>query len=83
MMLKVIKRFIDLNDNNHVYNVGDEFPRQGKKVTEARISELLSSKNKQKKPLIEKVEEKVEEVVEEIKEEVKEVKKTSKKKSKK
>ena len=56
-MYKVIIRFKDLQDDNYVYNVGDEFPRKGAKATKKRINELASSANLRKKPLIEKVEE--------------------------
>lgn len=61
-MYKVINYFIDLQDDFHPYEVGDEYPRPGIEVTEMRIEELAGSSNKQGKPLIEKVEEsKVEE----------------------
>lgn len=53
MSYKVIHRFADLQDFNHLYNVGDLFPRIGMKVSQARIDELASSKNKLKTPLIE------------------------------
>lgn len=56
-MYKVIKLFADLHDNNHVYNVGDTFPREGITVTEGRIAELAGSNNKQGVPLIAKIEE--------------------------
>lgn len=56
-MYKVIKMFADLQDNNHVYEVGDIFPREGLKVSEARLAELSSSRNKQWEPLIELVKE--------------------------
>ncbi len=56
-MYKVIKLFADLQDNNYVYNPGDTFPREGKEVTEERLAELASDKNKQKQPLIELIEE--------------------------
>lgn len=52
MRYKVIVRFIDLKDNNHVYNVGDDYPRVGKDVSEVRINELKSSNNKRGIPLI-------------------------------
>ena len=55
-MYKVIKFFVDLQDNLHPYEVGDEYPRPGVEVTEMRIEELAGSSNKQGKPLIEKVE---------------------------
>ena len=53
MSYKVIHRFTDLQDFNHLYNVGDLFPRIGMKVSQSRIDELASSKNKLKTPLIE------------------------------
>ena len=53
MSYKVIHRFTDLQDFNHLYNVGDSFPRIGMKVSQSRIDELASSKNKLKTPLIE------------------------------
>ncbi|CRV31544.1 hypothetical protein [Staphylococcus saprophyticus] len=54
---KVIKYFIDLEDNNKVYEVGDRFPKPyNKKVTPERLAELSGSRNRQGKPLIEKVE---------------------------
>ena len=57
MSYKVIHFFTDLQDFNHAYRVGDIFPRTGVKVSDSRIAELASSKNKQGKPLIQKVEE--------------------------
>lgn len=56
-MYKVIKHFIDLHDNDHSYNEGDIFPREGVDVSEERIKELAGSDNKQHTPLIELVEE--------------------------
>ena len=53
MSYKVIHRFTDLQDFNHLYNVGDLFPRIGMKVSQSRIDELASGKNKLKIPLIE------------------------------
>lgn len=58
-MYRVIKHFVDLQDNGHKYRVGDEFPREGLKVSEERIEELASDKNRRKIPLIEKVEDEV------------------------
>ena len=65
-MYRVIKFFTDLQDNNHAYNVGDIFPHEGMEVSEKRLLELSTTKNRQNVPLIEKVEEpkKVEEPVE-------------------
>jgi hypothetical protein len=51
-MYKVIRLFADLQDNNHVYNAGDEYPRKGLTVTDKRIAELAGSNNKQGTPLI-------------------------------
>lgn len=51
-MYRVIKHFTDLQDGGHPYNVGDQYPRDGKEVSEARIAELSGSKNRQKTPLI-------------------------------
>lgn len=56
-MYKVIKHFIDLHDNDHSYNEGDIFPREGVGVSKERIEELAGSNNKQHTPLIELVEE--------------------------
>lgn len=55
-MFKVIKQFIDLQDNNHLYKVGDVYPRKGLEPTENRLKELSTSANKQKRPLIKEVE---------------------------
>ena len=52
MGYKVIHFFNDLQDFNHAYHVGDVYPRMGVRVSDARIAELASSKNKQGKPLI-------------------------------
>lgn len=67
-MYKVIEEFVDLKDNNHVYNVGDKFPYDGRVISEERINELSGSDNKRKMPLIAEVkieEKKSEPVVEE------------------
>lgn len=60
-MYRVIKHFVDLQDNNYKYDVGDTYPRKGLNVLQSRINELASHKNKQKTPLIEEIPEKVEE----------------------
>jgi len=67
MGYKVIHFFNDLQDFNHAYHVGDDYPRMGVKVSDARIAELSSSKNKQGKPLIalDKFKEDVVEITEE------------------
>lgn len=57
MMYRVIRYFTDLQDNDHPYNVGDVFPRQGVEVSTERIAELASFANRQKTPLIESYDE--------------------------
>lgn len=57
MKYKVIKYFTDLLDNNHPYNVGDTFPREGVAVSTERCEELAGSANKQGCPLIRAVKE--------------------------
>lgn len=54
-MYRVICYFEDLQDNEHAYNVGDNFPRAGMSVTEERLKELSGYENRQNKPLIEEV----------------------------
>jgi hypothetical protein len=44
-----------MQDNNFVYNVGDEFPRKNFSVLPSRIKELASDKNRQGCPLIEEI----------------------------
>lgn len=44
-MYEVIADFIDLQDKNHPYKVGDKFPRKGK-VKKERLEELITTKNK-------------------------------------
>lgn len=56
-MYKVIKHFTDLQDNNHPYKAGDEFPRKGVNVTAERLAELAGKNNKQGVTLIQAVEE--------------------------
>lgn len=45
MAYKVIKDFVDMQDNNRVYRVGDEYPVRGKTVSESRIKSLLTGVN--------------------------------------
>ena len=54
-MYKVIERFMDLQDDNHIYEVGDAYPREGADPTLERIRELASNSNKIGKPLIEAI----------------------------
>ena len=58
MAYKVIKHFVDLQDNNHKYDVGDTYPRKGVSVLPSRINELASAENLQGVPLIEEIPEK-------------------------
>lgn len=55
MSYRVVKFFYDLQDGAHPYQVGEEFPRAGKTVSDARIAELAGNKNRQRTPLIELV----------------------------
>lgn len=66
MSYRVIQRFVDLQDDKHRYEVGDEFPRLGLKVSKARVEELSTNKNRRGIPLIEEVAESEE--VEELEE---------------
>lgn len=56
-MYKVIKHFTDLQDKSYAYHEGDTFPREGLTVSNERLEELSSNKNKRGIPLIEFVEE--------------------------
>ena len=58
MAYKVIEYFEDLQDNCRPYNVGDVFPVDGNTVTAERLSELASTQNRRRIPLIEEIEEK-------------------------
>ena len=55
-MFRVIKHFVDMQDNNFAYQIGDEFPRKGLSVLPSRIKELAGKKNRQGCPLIEEIE---------------------------
>lgn len=57
MKYKVIKAFADLQDEKHVYGIGDVYPREGYTPTAERVDELCTGKNLLHKPLIQKVEE--------------------------
>ena len=50
---KVIEFFTDLQDNGYKYHAGDIFPREGTKVSDKRLQELLSDVNRRHKPMIE------------------------------
>lgn len=51
-MFKVVVAFADLQDGGHIYNVGDEYPRTGVTVSEERLEELASDRNKRGVALI-------------------------------
>lgn len=53
-MWRVMVDFADLQDNGHVYHVGDKFPHSGT-VEPGRTAELASSNNRRGFPLIEEV----------------------------
>lgn len=56
MKYETIVKFKDLQDD-HVYEVGDEFPFDGRKVSKKRIAALAGEKNKRGVPLIKEAEE--------------------------
>ena len=43
---KVVHKFKDLQDNGHIYKVGDTYPRNDVTVSKDRLNELKTSKNK-------------------------------------
>ena len=55
-MYKVLVNFTDLQDNNYRYHAGDKFPRKGAKVSDERLEELSTDKNRRHKPMIKEVE---------------------------
>lgn len=75
-MYRVIKDFCDKQDGYFRYGVGDEYPHSGLEVSEERIRELSTDKNRLNEPLIEMVE------VAKTQEEPKETKTTAKKPAK-
>lgn len=55
MAYKVIRRFMELKHDGHIYEVGDTYPKKGAKATKARLEELSTTKNKCGKIFIEEV----------------------------
>ena len=51
-MFKVIKPFRDLQDDNHRYIPGDEYPRNGLEVSDSRLEELSTNNNRVGYPVI-------------------------------
>ena len=66
-MYKVIKDFIDLEDNNHKYKAGDEFPRSGLTVSNERLHELATAGNRRCTALIQEIKKPNEEVKKPVK----------------
>lgn len=60
----VLSEFADLQDEKHVYGIGDEYPRKGYSPSAERVDELSTGKNLLHKPLIQKIEEQSTEVKE-------------------
>jgi len=56
MAYKVINKFIDSEDNNTLYKVGDEFPKGDHKPTKKRIDELSKVHPKYKLAFLEEKE---------------------------
>ena len=54
-MFTVLSEFADLQDGNHIYRVGDEYPRKGYSPTDERVTELSTVKNLLHKPLIQRI----------------------------
>ena len=57
-MYKALLFFTDKQDNGFAYHEGDIFPREGLTVSDERIAELSSNKNRKGKPVIVEVKEK-------------------------
>jgi hypothetical protein len=68
MAYKVINSFTDLEDNNTLYRVGEEYPKGDYKPTQKRIEELSEVHPKQKRIFIEEVEKEDEKADREAKE---------------
>ena len=51
-MYRVIKAFYDTLDDDHYYEAGDLYPREGLQVAEKRIAELAGVKNRRHTALI-------------------------------
>lgn len=56
MPYTVLKDFKDLQDEGHIYQAGEKYPRSGRAKKE-RIEELSGSDNKIGEPLIKEVDE--------------------------
>jgi hypothetical protein len=76
MKYEVIRDFVDVQNDNHLYRVGDPFPYNGADVSEERIDELASDKNRCGIALIKAIE--VDEPVVEVEKKPKKEKKKEK-----
>lgn len=56
MSYKVIRAFQDLDDNKHLYGVGEPYPRDGYEPSEERIQQLSTVNNNKRQVFIKKVE---------------------------
>ena len=54
-MFIVINAFLDLQDAEYLYDVGDAYPREGLEPSKERIKELLGPDNLQGQPMIKAV----------------------------
>lgn len=54
MKHQVIHSFRDIQDNNHIYKIGDRYPHKGR-VNKVRLEELSSTENKIGVPLIKEI----------------------------
>lgn len=52
MKYRAIRYFKDAKDDNRAYKVGDVYPRPGLEVSEERLEELLTNKNRRGTPMI-------------------------------
>ena len=57
-MYKVVVKFADVMDRDHIYEIGDTYPREGYEPDADRVEFLASSQNKLGAPVIELVLEK-------------------------
>lgn len=54
-----VKSFSDLQDHDHIYRPGDEYPRAGVDVSIDRLTSLSSTSNKTGQPVIEFIDDEV------------------------
>jgi hypothetical protein len=57
MAHKVIRRFQDTK-HEHIYEVGDKYPKESSKASKTRLEQLATPNNKYKKVFIEEVKDK-------------------------